>query len=1519
MKQLYLCLVAALLSFSSFAAPTPTTGPSAIAGTLAICDGGTGSLSSSPTGGTWSSDNVVVVAIDPATGVIAGVTSGTSVVSYTDGSGFVTAIVTVNPTPPAIMGTPVVCVGSSVLLTDLATGGSWSSTNLAVASVDGAGTVTGYLAGTATISYTLTTGCAASTEVTVNAVPPAISGVTTVCTGGTTTLANSVSGGVWTSDNVTIADVNFATGEVTGISAGIANITYTLMTGCIAVTPVTVSSTVTPIMGFAGVCPGGTATLTNATPGGTWFSSDVTVGTIDLSGVFTGYSPGTTTISYTVSGGCSSTLVGTVYPTPNVYSVTGGGSFCIGGAGVNIGLGGSQPGVSYQLFLGASAVGSPIAGTGGALSFGMITMPGTYTVEAVSSATTCTASMTGSATVSAVSSPDAIAGTLFVCVGSATTLSNTLLGGSWSTSASTVSVGASDGSVVGLTPGTATITYSAGTCGDVYADVTVNALPAAITGTAHICAGSTASLSNTTAGGAWLSDNTFVATVDATTGVVTGASAGTATISYLLATGCASTTIATVNVAPTISGAATSVCSGGTATLSASGGIGAWSSSAPTIATVTPTGLVSGMSAGSVTITLVNACGIATRNLIIAGSSTFDLSVTETINYNTFWSNGYIYVSNTQCGSVSPVLTMNLSPKFTMLYSWPAATSVSGNVITWNLAPVSTSGTSMQSVWVSLLPSGFISAGDTVHTDFQVGPVSGDMNTTNNFLASVHTVTGSYDPNQKMVSPEGFILPCQELTYTVQFENDGNDTAHNIYVLDTLSANLDPTSIVAVSSTHPMSMTVYTSGAYNIAKFDFTGINLPDSSHHGEANGEFIFKIKAATGLTDGTTISNRVGIYFDANPPVMTNYVTNTIGIAPMVGPGSVCRGSSITLTNATAGGTWASTNGRTIVTNGVVSGIGGGLDTVTYTTSNTCTSRTASATVLVNTVPTVGPITGATGMCVGATTTMGNSISGGMWTSSNVFTGPIGTFTGVVYGASASVVVISYTASNVCGDSTATAPLIIDPVPFAGTITGPGMICEGTSATLTNSVSGGAWTSSNTTIAVVGSTGNVSGISGGTATISYSVTNACATAAATSSLYVNPLPAAGTISGASAVCNGFTTPMTASVAGGTWSSVGSAISIGGTTGIVTGLAVGTANIYYTVTNVCGSDMAVMPVTVEALPGAGAIEIPGPICPGHSMLVTDTVVGGAWSGGSAAIATISGAGVVMAVAPGTTIISYSLGNSCGTALATAIVTVSSMPTTTPITGATMVCAGETATMSNATTGGAWTGGTPGVAFVSTAGVVTGLASGSIGVTYSVSNACGTAQATTTVNVSATYTPLVLISAAPGTVIASGQTITLSTTVSGGGPAPDYQWMKNGVPIAGQTLSVYTTNTLADGDSITCRVTGTGSCGKVAYNSVIVHVVSGASNINVATGLSIHPNPTRGLLLINGTTAGNDETVTIAVTNMLGQTVHTAEVPVRNNNINTQVQLREDLANGNYILNIRSTGGNTQTHFVLER
>jgi hypothetical protein len=131
---------------------------------------------------------------------------------------------------------------------------------------------------------------------------------------------------------------------------------------------------------------------------------------------------------------CSSLMDGQVEvfidQAPTHYNVTGSGSFCAGSNKI-VGLSGSQVGVNYQLMLASAPVGTPLSGTGSALSFPAVSTAGTYTVNAVYDIYgTCTTAMDGSAVITQNTVPAAagtITGNISVCQGS-TNVTYTLSG-----------------------------------------------------------------------------------------------------------------------------------------------------------------------------------------------------------------------------------------------------------------------------------------------------------------------------------------------------------------------------------------------------------------------------------------------------------------------------------------------------------------------------------------------------------------------------------------------------------------------------------------------------------------------------------------------------------------------------------------------------------------------------------------------------------------------------------------------------------------------------------------------------------------------------------------------------------------------------------------------------------------------------------------------------------------------------------------------------------------------------------
>jgi hypothetical protein len=127
-----------------------------------------------------------------------------------------------------------------------------------------------------------------------------------------------------------------------------------------------------------------------------------------------------------------------------------------------------------------------------------------------------------------------------------------------------------------------------------------------------------------------------------------------------------------------------------------------------------------------------------------------------------------------------------------------------------------------------------------------------------------------------------------------------------------------------------------------------------------------------------------------------------------------------------------------------------------------------------------------------------------------------------------------LSVTMTNGCGTASSTVRVLINQLPTVSHISGNNTVIKGSTITLTDATTGGVWSSSNTAVATV-SSGVVKGVSAGTATISYMVTNAvtgCSNKATKTINVYNPLTASvatGTI-----LCNGSTTTLTVNATGG-------------------------------------------------------------------------------------------------------------------------------------------------------------------------------------------------------------------------------------------------------------------------------------------------------------------------------------------------------------------------------------------------
>jgi len=189
-----------------------------------------------------------------------------------------------------------------------------------------------------------------------------------------------------------------------------------------------------------------------------------------------------------------------------------------------------------------------------------------------------------------------------------------------------------------------------------------------------------------------------------------------------------------------------------------------------------------------------------------------------------------------------------------------------------------------------------------------------------------------------------------------------------------------------------------------------------------------------------------------------------------------------------------------------------------------------------------------------------------------------------------------------------------------------------------------------------------------------------------------------------------------------------------------------------------------------------------------------------------------------------------------------------------------------------------------------------------------------------TMTVQTAVLPVLNVTSNSGANIVAGQPVTFTANVTHG-TAGAYQWYVNTTKITGATGATYTTSSLHNNDSVTCEVTGV--CGLVGFNSIVVHVVSGVGVKQVTTGnslVSLIPNPNKGEFNVKGSLGTTvDQDATIEITDMLGQIIYSEKVTAKGGNIDQHISLNSSVANGMYILSLRSGSDNSVFHFVLEQ
>lgn len=270
--------------------------------------------------------------------------------------------------------------------------------------------------------------------------------------------------------------------------------------------------------------------------------------------------------------------------------------------------------------------------------------------------------------------------------------------------------------------------------------------------------------------------------------------------------------------------------------------------------------------------------------LNLADSSTVALGLgthlSATVMHPGFAGTYWGQVRNYSAQVSGPVtVTLVIDPALTFDGATPTPTDLTGNTVTWQLGPFGPIQSMDFSVNVQV-PAG-TPLGTSLSNTLTVQNTLADANATNDSYTLNQTVTGSYDPNDKLgytdVTRSGtqFFLGQDEwIDYTIHFQNTGTDTAFTVVIRDTLDTDLNILSLDILGASHAFTPS-FATGRELI--FTFNGINLPDSTTDLLGSQGYVsYRVKARSGLLPGDEITNSAGIYFDFNEPIITNTVTH-------------------------------------------------------------------------------------------------------------------------------------------------------------------------------------------------------------------------------------------------------------------------------------------------------------------------------------------------------------------------------------------------------------------------------------------------------------------------------------------------------------------------------------------------------------------------------------------------------------------------------------------------------------------